>query len=376
MSVKTICFLGNLVIKPFIKKYSEEYLRKSTPNKILVIKSGAIGDVLMTTPFLRALRKRFPTAEIDYLTSKESAEVLEGNKNISQVIAAESSDFHSLNLFKKNKLLKIIRRSQYDFCFILDKSQLANLFILFTGIPVRIGFDRFGEGFANNVNVKYGELKYEINYYLELSYLTGAKEDKNKNLELNLTIEDKKFAEEIFKKNKIKNAICIAPGGGKNPGVGIDSTRIWPEKDFIELINMLKNSKVILIGGEKDKELCDRISKSITSELRKKVLNLAGQTSLKESAAVMQKCSCVITNDAGPMHIASAVNKKVISIFGPTHPLRKAPLHKESKWIWKDEDKYDSRGDVYSTKYAEGKKFMEDVTPEVVFDTIREVLKK
>ncbi len=373
MLTKIACFLGNLFIEHLVRKYSPDSLKNISPKTILIIKSGAIGDVLMTTPFIRALRKRFPSAEIDYLTGEESAKVLEGNKNISNVIAVKSDLFHSLNPLNKLNLLKIIKQKKYDICFILDKSWLANLFISFTRIPIRIGFNRFGEGFANNANVQYGALKHEIEYYLELAYLVGAKKEKDLSLDLHIAKEDKKLAHQIFK--KIKRAICIAPGGGKNPGVGIDSTRIWPEQNFVELINLLKDNKIILIGGKQDKELCNRIIQEENSDLKKNIINLAGQTSLKESAAVMQKCSCVITNDAGPMHIASAVNKKVVSIFGPTHPLRKAPLHKESRWIWKDKDKYDSRCDVYSTKYAEGKKFMKDVTPELVLDAIKEVLK-
>lgn len=376
MLTEITCLFGKSFIRPFVKKYSAENLTNIKANKILIIKSGAIGDVLMSTPFLRALKKRFPSAEIDYLTGTISAKVLEGNKNISNLITINSEYFHSLNLLHKIELLNKIKKKEYDLCFILDKSWLANMLIWFSRIPIRIGFDRLGEGFANNTNIKYRELKHEIEYYLELAYSVGAKEEKNKNLELNLSEEDKKLAEEFFKKNKIKNAIAITPGGGKNPGVGVDLTRIWPEQNFVELINMLEDKKIILIGGEQDKELCERIILSVKEKLKENPINLAGQTSLKQSAAIMQKCSFIITNDTGPMHIASAVNDRVISIFGPTHPLRKAPLNKKSKWIWNDENKYDWRCDVYSTKYAEGKEFMKEISPKLVFETVKNVMKE
>lgn len=370
---RLVVAFGN-ILSYFVNKLPQEKLKNITANKILIIKSGAIGDVLMTTPFLRALRKRFPNSEIDYIVGKESAKVLEDNRNISNLISVKSEHFHSLNLLNKIALLNKIRTKKYDVCFILDKSWLANCFIFLTRIPIRIGFDRFGEGFTNKYNVQYAELKHEIKYYLELAYFVGAKEEKNKNMELNLTNEDKKFAEEFQRKNKAKRVIGIASGGGKNPGIGIDATRIWPEEKFVELINKLEGHSIILFGGAQDKELCDRILNKMNENIKKDTINLAGQTSIKETAALMQKCECVITNDAGPMHIASAVNKKVISIFGPTHPLRKAPLHIESKWIWKDEDKYDFRCDIYSTKYAEGKEFMENISAETVYEEVKKVL--
>lgn len=343
--------------------------------KILIIKSGAIGDVLMTTPFLRALRKRFGNATINYLTSKESAPALKNNKYISGIISVRSSIFHSLNPINKILRIERIRKEKYDLCFVLDKSWLAGLFAFSTGIKKRIGFNRNGEGFFNTINADYKELKHEIEYYLELAYLAGAENEKNKKIDLFLTDKDKLFAKKFFENHAILssgNAIGIAPGGGKNPGIKKDSTRIWPEQKFIKLIYLLKNKTIILFGGESDRALCERIA-SKTSSSRANVINIAGETTIHQTAALMGRCKCIITNDAGPMHIASSANKKVISIFGPTHPLRKAPLHRESIWLWKNEDIYDSRCDLYSTKYAEGKMFMERILPEDVYKIVEEL---
>lgn len=363
---QTVCFLGKIFIKPFIQKNIN-----SNPKKILVIKSGAIGDVLMTTPFVRTLRKQFPKSIIHYLTSKESSKVLEGNLNLSSVISVDSKCFTSFNIVHKLHLFNKIRNEKYDCCFILDKSWLANTFIFLTKVPIRVGFDRYGEGFSNNMNVSYDEIKHEIYYYLDLAYLFGAEKEEENSLDLYLRKEDIKFAEDFLTKNKIKDVVGIAPGGGKNPGIGIDNARIWSEEKFINLVTLLGDHKIILFGGPNDVDLCNRL----VNRSQSNIINLSGKTTIKETAALMQKCSCVITNDAGPMHIASSVNDRVVSIFGPTHPLRKAPLNKKSVWLWKDEDKYDPRVDVYSTKYAINKKFMDGISARDVYDVVMKEIK-
>lgn len=356
-----ICFFGKLYFK-FVP-------RKKIGNikKILVIKTGAIGDVLMSTPFLRVLRKRFPKAEIDYYVSAWSKDVLMGNKNIDKVIAFDQSIFFKKKIFKALKLAKQIRKEKYDLCFVLDKHYFMNLFAYICKVPVRVGFNRFGEGFTNTINVRYGPVKHEIDYYLELAYKVGAEKTKDKNLELNLSKDDLKFADDFFRKSKIKKAVAVVPGGAKNPGEPVHFVRRWPAEKFLELIEKLKNRSVILIGGPGDEE----VSNFIFRNLRRKqgVYNLVGKVSIKKSAAVMKKCNCIVCCDSGPMHIASAVNKKVVSIFGPTNPARKAPLRKESTAIWKDKDIYEEDYELYGR--IPKKKFFSKVSVNDVLKVIK-----
>ena len=131
-------------------------------NRIAILKSGALGDVLMTTPFLRALRQKFPSAVIDYWVGEWSAIALRDNPNVNSVKAVPDKFFHSKNPFLALKIILALRSGKYDALFILDKSYLANLLGLATGIKSRIGFDRNGEGFVNTINVKYDELKHAI----------------------------------------------------------------------------------------------------------------------------------------------------------------------------------------------------------------------
>ncbi|WP_423792409.1 glycosyltransferase family 9 protein [Methanocaldococcus indicus] len=302
--------------------------------KILLFKIGAIGDTLMTTPLIRQLRKNFKDATIDYLIGKYSYGVLEGNKHLDNIIKFDEDIFFKKDFKEWLKLIFKIRKRRYDTIFVLDKHWIFNLTAFLFGIKKRIGFDRFGEGKFLTYKVPYFGRKHEIFYYLDL--LKGLRIEPNYEdweMEIFLSEKDLDFAERFWDENNLNDKVVvgICPGGARNIGVGDDDLRRWDSKKYIELIKKLKEKgfEVLLIGGKTDKG----IEKTILKEV--KCISTIGKTSLKESSALLKKCDVVVCNDSGPMHLAASVNKKIISIFGPTHPSEKAPLHKESKYIWK-----------------------------------------
>jgi heptosyltransferase-2 len=359
---KLVCFFGKLYFELVRRRKVLDDVRK-----IAVIKTGAIGDVLMSTPFLRVLRKRFPKARIVYYVGAWAKDTLAGNKNLDEVVEFDQSMFFRNKIFAMLKLIRKIKKEKYDLCFNLDKHYLLNVFAYLCKIHVRVGFDRYGEGFANTLNVRYGPVKHEVDYYLELAYKVGAKKTENKNLEMFLSKKDTGFADEFFRKNKIKKAVAVAPGGAKNPGEPVHFVRRWPQERFLELVEKIK-SPVILLGGPGDVDAAEFIIKNAK---RKNVYSLVGKTSLKEAAAVMKKCSCIVCCDSGLMHVASAVNKKIISIFGPTNPARKAPLHKESIAIWKDQAIYEEDYEIYGTSRMPKKEFFRKISVEDVLRDIK-----
>lgn len=359
---KLVCFLGKLYFRFVRRRNVLEDVKK-----IAVIKTGAIGDALMSTPFLRVLRKRFPKARIVYYVGAWAKDVLTGNRDLDEVVEFDQSIFFKKKIFSVLKLARKIKKEKYDLCFNLDKHCLLNVFAYLCKIPIRVGFDRYGEGFANTLNVRYGPVKHEIDYYLELAYKVGANRTENKNLGIFISKKDTRFADDFFRKNKIKKAVAVAPGGAKNPGEPAYVTRRrWPAEKYLVLVEKIK-SPVILLGGPGDAEVAEFIMKNIK---KNNIYNLVGQTSLKEAAAVMKKCRCVVCCDSGLMHVASAVNKRIISIFGPTNPARKAPLHKESVAIWKDQDIYEEDYEIYGTSRMPKKEFFRKIS---VGDVLRNI---
>lgn len=343
------------------ESYRSKKIHKKIHKKILLFKIGAIGDTLMTTPFLRQLRRKNPDAEIDYLIGNSSKEVLIGNKNLDNIISFDESIIFKKKISQYISLTSNIKKRKYDVVYVLDKHWALNLTSKFFDIKKRIGFDRQGkEGVLLTDKVLYGNEKHEIYYYLDLLKAEGVKPDySDTKMDLNLSKSDFNKAESVWKKHSLKNkkVICVIPGGGSNPGEST-GVRNWPIYRYIGLIEKLiaKKYSVVLIGGKSDKKLSEIILENIKNE---KIIDLTGILKLKESAAVISKCDYVVCNDSGPMHLAACVNDKIISLFGSTNPKRKAPILKNSHAIWKGKRDYEPEYELYGK--MPGKKAIDSI---------------
>ncbi len=141
--------------------------------KILVFKIGALGDVIMTTPFLRQLRKNYPDSKIDYLIGRYASRSLEGNKSVDEIIEFDENIFYKKKIAGWIKLIKDIRERRYNMVFVLDKHRFFNITAKMSGIKERIGFDRNGEGVFLTRKVRYGPIRHEVHYYLDLLKADG-----------------------------------------------------------------------------------------------------------------------------------------------------------------------------------------------------------
>ncbi|MFC1704838.1 lipopolysaccharide heptosyltransferase II [Nanoarchaeota archaeon] len=291
---------------------------------ILIIRSAAIGDVLMSTPLVSTVRKLYPRAKISYLVGDWSKQVLANNPDINEAISFKDGIISKKEIFAVASLIKRIKRKKFDLAIVLDKSYLWGLFAYFCKIHFRVGFDRCGEGFANNLNVKFAGRKYELDYNLDIASILKAN-TQDRRMKLNLTKKDIQFANNFIKNNKLKGRtlVGLAPGGARNPGQELALKR-WPKDKYVDLVNELskrKNTKIILFGGKWDKEINNYVIKNTHNG----VIDTAGKITIQQSAALVGKCKCFVTNDSGSMHIAATTNTKVIALFGPTAPKRFAP---------------------------------------------------
>ncbi|MBI4439682.1 glycosyltransferase family 9 protein [Candidatus Woesearchaeota archaeon] len=283
------------------------------PKKILFMRLGGIGDILMSTPLVKNIRNAHPNARIDYLCGDWAKIALKGNPDVDNIVSFDEQIILRRDVGKISGLCGRIRKNNYDMCFVLDKHWFFNALALCSGIPFRVGFDRFGEGFCNNIGVKYTGKKYELDYYLDLARKIGVS-TKYKRMIVAKGDDAKKLA-----KNKV---VCIIPGAAINPGQKLIAKR-WPKERYAELSRKLlkRGYSIIILGAKSDSGICSEIHKNIGG---KNVHNLAG-IPFEKQIGVMKKCSCVVTHDSGPMHIAAAAGARLIAIFGPTDPERFAP---------------------------------------------------
>lgn len=280
---------------------------------ILIVNVNWLGDTLFATPFIRAVREKYPGAYIAILTHPRCYKMLEGNPNIDEIIIYDEKKQHR-NLLGKFSIASYIRSKKFDAAFILKKSLSRTLLLLFSKIPRRIGYGSKRAGFLLTEKAGIPDKKlHKVEYFLNLAKAAGI-ETKNKNYEILISDNDTKEGEKILNDAGIKDKGFIALNAGGNWDL-----KRWPAENFAELGDKIfekLGSAIILTGAEKDIVLAENIA----GLMKHRPLILCGKTTLKTLGAIFKKAICVISNDSGPMHLAVAVGTRVVAIFGPTSP--------------------------------------------------------
>ncbi len=344
--------------------------------KILIIKLGAIGDVLMTAPSFEVIKKKYTDAKVSLLIGNWSKELVKTNPYIDEIICINENMFWKKKVFRLAALFFLLKKKKFDIVYVMHWSNLFNLFVFLLGIKERIGFDRLGRGRFLTKKIPFCEGDRIYTVYKYLSLVDDNIKQYNPQINVFFTDNELKSAERMLKDCGITNPgyiIGIAPGGGENPKTKMPIKR-WPEKYFIEVvkkINIELHAPVLLFGSEKEADICLNIEKTIGES--RLLINLCGKTTLRQTAALLNKCYLVITNDSGLMHLAIAGGSKTISIFGPTPPWDKLPSDDKHVYFYKNLS--------CSPCYKNGTfprcptiACMEAITPEEVFRKIKELL--
>lgn len=271
---------------------------------ILVLQTAFLGDVILSTPLIRAIRHLYPAARLDVLTIPETGIIFKENPHVNETIY-----FNKRSMFKKISsfisLIFKIRQKKYDLAISIQSSLTSSFLLLLGGIPERLGFTR--QKFLT-LSVEHTKGLHKIQKILRLlEPLTDQQFDMQ--TEIFWSEKEEENSKQILEnfQNKNKQIIGIAPGS-------IWYTKRWIKEYYAELIKRLekKEFQIVLIGGKDDFELCNFIKNDSHA------INVAGSLSILESAALIEKLDLLITNDSAPLHIANAVKTDVIAIFGPT----------------------------------------------------------
>ncbi len=295
---------------------------------ILLWKAGALGDVLLTTPLVRQLRRALPQARIEYLTGRSCVPLLEGNPNLDRVIGFDEHILYNARVTRLPEVLAALRG--YDQVIVLDKHWIFSLLAAAALAPRRIGFDRrWFEGLLHHVKVPYGPLRHEIHCYLDLLQAAGLPVDRS-DLELELPAPQACAIS--------PNCVVLVNSGGVNPNEQ-SQVRKMPAPLFRDLIGAFDGvAQVVFLGAAGEHAYYEQFASG-------GAMNLCGKTRLNESWHVLRHAQAVYTTDCGLMHMAGALNRNVTAIFGPTHPARKCPP--SARWAWTDQDIYDSSYEVF-----------------------------
>jgi heptosyltransferase I len=283
---------------------------------ILILKPSSIGDVVHTLPIWNLLRRHYPQATISWLIAPACQGVVEGLPGLNLLSfdrkrwgqwwrnANAASDLRAFH--------RTLRDQQFD--LVLDVQGLfrSGWFAWKTRAPVRVGFANAREMawafYTHRVPIDTPE-QHAIERYRKLLEAIGCPSSPIE-FPFPVTGADRARAEELIGEDRPFAVLC--------PGANW-LTKRWPATRFAELVEPLHQRfglETIVAGGPGDRELGEQITGS---------RNLCGQTTLMQLVALMERASLVITNDSGPMHIAAALRRPLVALFGPTNPVRTGP---------------------------------------------------
>ncbi|MEA3459698.1 MAG: lipopolysaccharide heptosyltransferase II [Chloroflexota bacterium] len=307
----------------------------ATPHSILIIKPCCIGDVLLATPVVAALRRAFPEVRLDFAVGPWSRAMVENNPHLDGIVDCGRVGSGPCSWREYLHLVRRIRARRYDACFVLDRSPLITLLPFLAGIPQRIGLDSQGRGFSLTVKVPVAGTKHEAELYLDALRAVGI-EIREPKLEFYSTEEDRHYARNLLEEQQAGSreriVVVIHPGGGVNPGMSISAKR-WPPERFARLADRLikEGVQVVLVGGPGDKS----ISEAVKGAMHGRVLDLTGELSWGQFGALLEEANLFIGHDTGAMHLAVAVGTPVVAIFGPSDPRMYGPCGKGVA-LWHD----------------------------------------
>ncbi len=345
---KAQCRFGNLECLRLIK--SEEVLKQVkniltggpkplTPNpkpykRILIVRTDRIGDVLLSTPVIKALRDAYPNAYIAMMVAPQAREIVEGNPYLDETIIYDKSSAQK-GLSGTLRFTRMLKGKKFDLALVLHPANRAHLAVFLAGIPRRIGYDR-KLGFLLTDRVKHAKQlgeKHESDYALDLVRFLGV-EPGEKKLHMPVSKISQEWAQEVLTGQGVGNQDKLL---AIHPAASCPS-KIWPPERFAEAADKLADKygfRILIISAGKDIPLAHNLERRLVHP----VINLAGKTSVSQLAGILKKCALFISNDSGPVHIAAAVGTPVISIFGRNQaglsPRRWGPLGEKSTALHK-----------------------------------------
>ncbi len=323
--------------------------------KVLFIRFSSLGDVLLTTPIIRAFRTHFPNTEIHFLTKKQFAPLLEYNPFIDTLISFDSEN---------ESMLQLITRLQKEhYTHIIDLHDKLRSALIKRFVRGKVFTYKKKHHYRKKL-LKDHELKpisSTVDLYASVLEDFDLSLDEKK-LDFFLPDNEHDIAASFLPSDK-KKIVTISPGTSWH-------TKQYPTEYYKKLIRHLLDNydvRIVLIGTEQEKNLTTELA--AVSETA--TLNLGGRTSMIESAVIIKHSDLFISGDCGPMHIAAAFEVPQIAIFGPTHPkLGFAPLNQNAKVLTLDLDC--SPCTLHGNKQCPESHFkcMMDLSPDMVLDQV------
>ncbi len=302
--------------------------------RVLLIRLRLIGDVVLSTPVIRALRRRFPDAQLTYLVEREAAAVVAGSPHLDEVIVIEHS--RGLARFLHDvRLAWQLRRRHFDVVIDMHGGPRSSWLSLATGSPQRVGYDIPGRGWMYTRTIpRARELRPRHSVLNQWDLLSGIDswideraDPARDSVEMPLDpFADARMAARLQAAGVGTDAeLVVVHVSANNP------FRRWPEASFAELVAGLVDAsparRLVLSSGPSDRSAAARIASAARARLGPKARHVLdiGEFDLAELRALIARSRLFIGGDTGPLHVAATTETPVVAIYGPTLPDRSRP---------------------------------------------------
>ena len=301
-------------------------INKNKIHKILVIRTDRIGrighsarycglgEALLNIPAIRALKQNF-NSSIVVLVNPVVRELFAGSPEIDQILTFDEDKWNK-SIFMRLKLLLQVRKMKFDLVVIFNPTKRFHILSYLAGIPRRLGYARKWSFLLTHKmeDKKFLGQKHEVEYNLDLVRSIGADTDE-KDISITVKKEDIRFVEDLLLKYAIaaQDLIIAIHPHSSNPA------KSWPKENFASVADELYSrftAKVAIIGAVQEKNAVI----NLISLTKYPPINLSGKLTLKQLAAFFQRCALLISNDSGPVHIATAMGTPTVVIFGRNIP--------------------------------------------------------
>lgn len=303
--------------------------------RIILVLPCCIGDVVLATATLAALRRAYPAAHIAWAVGSWSKPAIEHHPMLNAIV---DTGREALPVRTPRGLLAFVRQlraGRYDLMVSLVRSPLMSVAALLSGIPTRAGLDSGGRGFGYTIRAPIDPAapRHEAEIYLDVARALGV-EVSGCRATIPVRDIDREAVRAKLADRGISGAyLVLNPAGGRNPGMVMDVKR-WPPEHFSQLGNRLAahlNAQVALVGGPGDAALIG----AVQAGLAQPAAAFIGELSFGEIAALAKAARVYIGNDTGLTHLAAAAGARTVMILGPTDPTRYAPFADHAIALWK-----------------------------------------
>ncbi|NWG17552.1 MAG: glycosyltransferase family 9 protein [Chloroflexi bacterium] len=305
------------------------------PRRIVLIQPCCIGDVLLATAALAALRRAYPGAHLTWAVGSWSKGVVELHPMVDAVL---DTGAEALPVYSPRSLWRFardLRAGRFDLAVSLVRSPLMSAAVLLAGIPYRAGLDSAGRGFGYNLRAPIDPHtpRHEADIYLDVARALGL-DVTGCRANLPPRQADRAAVRALLDEQGVGAPyIVLSPVGGRNPGMVLDAKR-WPPHHLAALADRLAArlaAQVVLVGGPDD----DLLLAAVAENMQTPSLRLAGKLTFGQIAALAADARLYVGNDTGLTHLAAAAGAPTVMILGPSDPARYAPFADNAVALWK-----------------------------------------